>query len=557
MQKAPVKRNPTSGSSSRPRGRNTRGQQQTSSSPKRSTRKQSANKAKGTDEAPDIADSSDFSDADSEEDYKQNSKITKKRTESKAKKGMAPVAVATTVSKPTAPPAPVATTLPAPGVQGAVTATNGNMVRNAAAEPPGTPVTKKPRFHSSPTKRRENAPAPSATSETVFILAASKNGWCQNFMSIDRFGVRVTLKLWNKVQNAKLHMGHVGKFIEIDKLPVATNSAKWGGSRQLTIKTTVTQAAEENHFDVSDLLLPSIRKPDHDLAMGTAFLLYASIKMAEIENHPSNKAPNFRGTVQSGGVLADTYGWMGADILDTIGKATTRAGNVVKPLYVLADVVRVNAFGAPGYYELKMSSEALLGDADYMAAKMPALHTAYLLADANYNTPGAIKDDTFPRITAWEAAKKIQSDAENASLFVKATIEIMEAGAALTVPTCSTPDCSLQCEYDNDEGPFTCNDHGDITDPVVTCRCTATIVVKTQDNRHGFADTDLVLSCTIGKNQEEVYLGMTLEQLQDEIDVDAIRDGLKGQRFTCTLIISKKNITAVRLQKCYTNSVEE
>jgi hypothetical protein len=62
----------------------------------------------------------------------------------------------------------------------------------------------------------------------------------------------------------------------------------------------------------------------------------------------------------------------------------------------------------------------------------------------------------------------------------------------------------------------------------------------------------LTIACTIGKDQEEVYLGMTLDSLQEDLDVDAISE---GQRFSCTLIIISKNTnTAVRLQINYTST---
>ena len=174
-----------------------------------------------------------------------------------------------------------------------------------------------------------------------------------------------------------------------------------------------------------------------------------------------------------------------------------------------------------------------------------------------HTTPDELKDDCFPRMTVFEAFRKIKTGPEKTSLFLKATIEIEEAGSNLTVPICNYQDCYLQCGYESDFGPFTCNDHGLVETPNITSRPTASVHLRTQDNRHDCADKDLVLTCTIAKNQEEVYLGMTLDALQeDDIDVDAIRDGLKGHRFNCTLIISKNQITAVRLQKAYTNEIK-
>jgi hypothetical protein len=204
-----------------------------------------------------------------------------------------------------------------------------------------------------------------------------------------------------------------------------------------------------------------------------------------------------------------------------------------------------------GFYELKMSSSVVVGGKDYFKKALPSLYNPVMASrDAN-NDPLTAKDDSYPQITVYAAIDEIQNKPEHKTYYIKACVEIKEAGGNLTVPICSTPDCSNQCGYETDIGPFTCNDHGVVT-PLVISRPTATVYIKTQDNRHDHKDKDLTINCTIAKGQEAVYLGLTLDSLlDDDIDVDKVRDNLQGQRFQCTLAISKTSITAIRLQKAH------
>jgi hypothetical protein len=413
-----------------------------------------------------------------------------------------------------------------------------------ATATPGTPVKKKTmRVATSPTKRRSEAPPTSATSETLFVLGGSTNMWGTELETVDARGNIAVLKIWKKSDKNQFKVSMGMTFIEVDKLAGVTIS-KYGSQRTVTNKTTATEASTANHFNVGATLWPLLRKPDHNVNIGAPFLVYAELKTAEIETVLGTKAPNFRGTIQSSGVAADVFGWMPDHVLDKVSVGT----GPTKKCYVLAEAVRQQNRMDTKYYDLRLSSNAVVGDEAFFRGHLPSLHEHF---ERNLDLPGLPRDDCYPRTTVYDALRKIGTDPENSTIFVKAKIEIEEAGSNLTVPICSEPDCPLQCGYESDTGPFTCNDHG-IVDPHVVSRPTATINVRTQDNHHNHTDKDLALTCTIAKNQEEVYLGMTLDSLQeDDIDVDAIRDGLKGQRFNCTLIISQNSITAIRLRKDY------
>jgi hypothetical protein len=179
--------------------------------------------------------------------------------------------------------------------------------------------------------------------------------------------------------------------------------------------------------------------------------------------------------------------------------------------------------------------------------KNPLADNPFMLTRAD--DPNTDKDDSVPRLTIFAAIDSVHKQPDYKTLYIKTCIEIAEAGGSLTVPICSTQDCYNQCGYDSDIGPFTCNDHGIVT-PHVISRPTAKVVIKTQDNRHDHKDEDITINCTIAKGQEAVYLGMTLDGLmENNIDVDKVRDNLKGQRFHCTLAISRTAITAIRLQR--------
>jgi hypothetical protein len=422
------------------------------------------------------------------------------------------------------------------------------------AELPVTPVKKKFRFQTSPTKKKDSAPEGDLPTETLYILGINTNQWVKEVTAVDNYGEIMSIRVWHQQDSNQFTLGMQGTFVEVASLARPTTSNKYGPQRQATLKTTVKKAAKKNHFDVGKVIFPAIRKPDFDLGMGAPFMIYGGINNATAENDGS-KAPNFRGTFQSGGVIADIFGWIKGDNVQMIRDKTARTGSFDKPLYVLTLATRTKKYGDPThrFYGLQTASTALFGDEAFFADKFSYLHTEFLKTEADFNTPGAIRDDSYPSITIF-AVIKLQPTLADKSHYVKTTIEIQEAGANLTVPLCSQQGCSIQCEYDTDAGPFTCKTHGDIENPVVASRCTATVVIKTQDNRHAHTDEDILIACTMGMGQEEVYLGMTLDDLQEELDVDEIREGLKGKRFSCTLIVNKKNITAVHLREINTTA---
>jgi hypothetical protein len=311
----------------------------------------------------------------------------------------------------------------------------------------------------------------------------------------------------------------------------------------------VKQAEDDDHFNVDEVLQKLIKKPDYSSRPGTPFFVFAEIHTGEIEQIPGQgKAPNFRGTVRYKGTIADAFGWMPKEVSDKIVAANNTPD---KTTYILGHAVRQDSRMNNGFYELKMSSNSIVGDGAYFKKIFPGLHKDFMHQQSLHSNPDNDKDDSYPKLTVYAALTKIHTEPEQKTFFVKSSITIVEAGSNLTVPICSRPNCTLQCGYTSDTGPFTCNEHGEV-EPEIISRPHAMVELKIENNRHGSEDEDTTIECTIAKNQEATYLGLSLDNLQnDDIDVDSIREILVGQRFMCTLVISKTNTTVIRLQKDY------
>jgi hypothetical protein len=375
--------------------------------------------------------------------------------------------------------------------------------------------------------------------------------WTTDLVAVDSNSVVHELKVWKKGDKGIFNTSTTMKHIEVDNLAVPTTT-KYGSHRVVTSKTTATTPSEGNCFDIDTALKTALLKHTTLIEDDVPFLMYGRLKTAELDDVQGTKAPNFRGTVQANGIISDTYGWMPDNNVRVINKCNSTQGVPNTPIFVLSLMTRQRNRQNEDYYNFKMHSNAVFGDDTYFRNKIPAVHENFMRDYTATDTPALLKDDCYPRMTVYTALRKINTEPENTSIFLKGTFEVVEAGSNLTVPICGEQDCGLQCGYESDVGPFTCKDHG-VVEPHIISRPTASIVLRTQDNRHEHTDRDVTVSCTIAKHQEEVYLGMTLDALQEElVDVDCIRDCLKGQRFHCTLIISKNTITAARLQKDYT-----
>jgi len=405
------------------------------------------------------------------------------------------------------------------------------------------------RIQSSPTKKSSDGTITSGTKETFFVLGVSNTPIGKEATAVDRHGTITQIKVWTRDDKGQFTVEMIMQFVTATNLPKAKPS-NYGTYRTVSSTTTVTKAEDKDRFDAGHLIYTQRPKPSAKVA--SPFIIYAELLSGGCESVPP-KVPNFRGILRADGVTADVFGWMEADraaLLNQINKTHSSDKN---PLFMLGLATITPSRQNDGFYEIKMGSSVVVGGKRFFKKALPSLHNPVMASQEANNDPLTAKDDSYPQMTIYKTIDEIQKQPEHKTLYVKACIVVKEAGSNLTVPICSEPDCFNQCGYDSDIGPFTCNNHG-VVQPIVISRPTATVYLKTQDNRHEHTDKDITINCTIAKGQEAVYLGLTLESLlEDDIDVDKVRENLQGQRFQCTLAISKTSITAIRLQKAHSD----
>jgi hypothetical protein len=382
--------------------------------------------------------------------------------------------------------------------------------------------------------------------EPYFILGTHTDLHSVNAIAVTQHHGVSVFKEWAKsgaTAPRELKPDYQMQFMDFNDVPAEISTA-FGKQRALAKVSTVTTPAQSSETWCAAKAICSLLKPPDFNEAAEPFLLFAKFCTAETEDTKGSKAPNLRGTVESCGVRSDVFGWIDHVKAKIISKL---AGPDSPALYLLTLVTRVQSRNA-GYYELKLNSSCVIETEAYFEKHFSLLLTKFV-SDHTKTGPD-IKDDVYPVSTVFDVFANIATQGAAHTHFVRATIEVVEAGSALTSPGCGQPGCSKECTVEateSDEVTYTCELHGDV-DPELISRPDATIIIKTQNNRHGFKDEDLTLECVIAKGQQEEFIGMTLDGLQEDgIKVDEIRDSLVGRQFRCTLAISEYQTVALRL----------
>lgn len=428
-----------------------------------------------------------------------------------------------------------------------------NPINNPFPSPNNLPK-QRMRIAKSPTKAPSTKRAPRngtkrqpVSVEKYFVLGTHTDLHSINAVGISQHSGFSIFKQWTKSGSTlptEIKMEHQLQYVDFNDVPKEVTTA-FGKQRCLAKVSTVTPpAATDDAWCAADSILSLLHPPDHQ-ETSEPFLLFAKFSTGEVEETKGSKAPNLRGTVESHGVRADLFGWINQAKTTTLSKLD---GPHPVSVFVLALVTRTKSRN-DGFYELKLNSSCVIETEAYFKKHLGPVLVKFNLDHTK--TGPDIKDDSYPLMTVFDAFSNISTAADCNTYFVRATIEVVEAGCALTSPGCGQPGCSRECEltvataeYDD---IYTCPLHGAV-EPVLISRPDATIIVKKENNRHGFKDEDKTVECTIAKDQELEFIGMTLDELQaEDIDVDSIRDSLIGKQFRCTLAISEYQTVALRL----------
>jgi hypothetical protein len=414
------------------------------------------------------------------------------------------------------------------------------------------------RVHLSPTKalsRPSLVAGQPETAETLYILGTSLRVGSMSVLAYDSSLAPHNIHIWNAGSRNEFVSGTELLHVTVKNLKQPVSNAQYGAQRTVTGNVTVAPAPASSKFDLQPLLLSTPKSPAYEPPDGSAYVAFFEMETAEVSDRSpaQSRAPNLRATVYGDGVAADVVGWVTPDqakwLQEHVPSQRDKSVKVGRRVYVLGSFIRM-ASRQLNYYELKLHGCSCFKLGKFWNDQFPELLQQFVRA--KNARVGLFRDDCFPKITVFKALAALSLSLEHQqgakTEYIVSTFVVTDTGGALTLPLCNRPDCSIQCNFNSAEGPFTCVDHGEV-EPDIVSRPTATILLKTSDNRHTHTDKDTTVECTIGAGQEAAYLGMTLEDLDKEDDVDLIRVGQVGKRFRCTLAISKNNIAAINLKR--------
>jgi hypothetical protein len=406
------------------------------------------------------------------------------------------------------------------------------------------------RVKSSPTKEpvrtMQRAHASLASTRTLYVLGTTTRPLFKTLVAFDEDLLPYNLLLWDTADRGQFVHGMKAASFQVANLPAA-KSSRYGTQHIVDGNVTFSKPSKRNIVDLDTPLSLDLKSLNYVGANGKPHLAFFQIRTADIDDRPNNKAPNVRMVVYADGFLADAISWASPeDVAYLKSKVSSCYDPAAAGVYALTQVSYVVSRHA-GYYELKTVGPAMFGDRFYFKHHFPKVYKEFSVRRASHG--GELQDTTFPKVTAFKALADTQFQTSDKPTFVAGvTLVIQGTGSELTIPICPTRDCGLMCGYPSETGPFTCADHGEV-DPMIVSRPTATALIRVEDNRSVHTDRDYPLSFTVASGQEETYLNMTLEELHEDFDVDKVRSQLVGQRFLCTLCISKSNVTATQMRR--------